>query len=211
MEDRPRQESDEVLMSSLAAGRDDALDLLIRRWEHRLRCFLARMGGPRIRVDELCQEIWTRLYLYRARYDGDRPFAPLLFTIAVNCCRTAMSAGGAARAACGEHGRAAEVGDGPLAEIAATDEDDPLAEMISAEQRSSLRRAIARLPDAQRAVVLLYLLCDSDYARIASILGRSGGTVRSQMHHALRTLRVHLERSQEGPGAQALREEADYD
>ncbi len=180
---------DELLMNELAMGRSSALDELIKRWDVRLRCFVERMcGSPRC-VDDICQEVWTRLYLYRRRYDPTRPFSPFLFTIALNCTRTARRRDNSWSNQWDDSARKTNAGYAMPA-----DGTDSLAGLIAAEQVTRLHTAIARLPDMQRAVVLLYLLCDTDYRRIADIIGRGEGTVRSHMHHALSALRSYLEK-----------------
>jgi len=142
------------------------------------------------------------VYLYRGRYDSGRAFAPFLFTVAVNCCRTALSC-------CAGYWTVVSAR-GDALESAASGDRQPLASLIADEQCTALHMAIGRLPEMQRAVVLLHLLCDSDYARIAGILGRSTGTIRSQMHHALRNLRSHLEKTHTEP-ATPVRLEVNHD
>jgi RNA polymerase sigma-70 factor (ECF subfamily) len=144
------------------------------------------MCGRLGRTEDIYQDVWTRIYLYRRKYDRAMPFGPFLFAVAVNCCRTVLASSDG-------HVRLS-LYDPEAIEQAPADQDTPLDRLISAEQRRSLQAAIGRLPNMQRCVVLLYLLCDSNYAHIADILGRSAGTVRSQMHHALRSLRSCLER-----------------
>jgi RNA polymerase sigma-70 factor (ECF subfamily) len=186
------QPDDALLMDELAMGREAALGELMRRWEAPLRSFIERMCGSTAWTDEVWQDIWTRVYLYRGKYDTRRPFRPFLFTVALNACRSARGrwkgywngkVGGEAL----DHWPAG----GP----------DPVDGLISAEATSQLHQAIHRLPEMQRAVVLLYLLCDSDYGRIAQVLGRSPGTIRSQMHHAIRSLRGRLEHIAVRPAA----------
>jgi RNA polymerase sigma-70 factor (sigma-E family) len=57
------------------------------------------------------------------------------------------------------------------------------------EDRALVRAALARLPQRQRAVVVLRFLCDLSVAETAEILDCSPGTVKSQTHHALVALR----------------------
>ena len=186
------QPDDALLMNELAMGREAALGELMRRWEGPLRCFIERMCGSPNWTDEVWQDIWTRVYLYRRKYDTRRPFRPFLFTVALNACRSAR-------------GRwkgywSGKVGGDSLDQWPA-DGPDPADALASAEEAGQLHEAIHRLPEMQRAVVLLYLLCDSDYGRIAQVLGRSPGTIRSQMHNALRNLRSRLEHIRIQPAA----------
>jgi RNA polymerase sigma-70 factor (sigma-E family) len=64
---------------------------------------------------------------------------------------------------------------------------DPYAE---ADRRDAVRRALARLPLRQRAVVVLRFHEDMSEAQVAAILGISVGTVKSQASKALAKLRA---------------------
>ncbi|WP_034263439.1 SigE family RNA polymerase sigma factor [Actinospica robiniae] len=59
-------------------------------------------------------------------------------------------------------------------------------------QRRDLVAALRRLPKRQRAIVVLRYFEDRPDAEIADLLGISAGTVRSQTHKALTTLRVSM-------------------
>lgn len=181
-----RVASDEEVMRRLADGEAAALAVLMQRWHGRVWCFvrrLCRSDG----ADDVCQDIWLRLYRYRRRYDGRRPFAPYLFAIATNCCKTVGARDDRRR----RRERSLDADPPPAA---LSDRPQPLDSLISREDSQALRRAIGRLPDMQRAVVLLYLLCSADYAEVAGVLNRQVSTVRSHMHHAVKALRASLDR-----------------
>jgi RNA polymerase sigma-70 factor (sigma-E family) len=57
-------------------------------------------------------------------------------------------------------------------------------------QRQDIMAALRRLPKRQRAVIVLRYFEDRPDPEIAAILGIAQGTVRSQMHKALATLRT---------------------
>ena len=63
---------------------------------------------------------------------------------------------------------------------------------ISAETRLSLHQAVLALPPGKRAVLVLRYFEDLPEAQVASILGCSVGTVRSQTHKAVTQLRAAL-------------------
>ena len=66
-------------------------------------------------------------------------------------------------------------------------------------QRQDIMAALRRLPKRQRAVIVLRYFEDRPDHEIAAILGVAPGTVRSQTHKALVTLRTAL--AEAGPSA----------
>ncbi|WP_331755515.1 SigE family RNA polymerase sigma factor [Streptomyces sp. NBC_01643] len=68
-------------------------------------------------------------------------------------------------------------------------------------QRQDVMTALRRLPKRQRAVIVLRYFEDRPDTEIASILGVAQGTVRSQTHKALTSLRTAL--AEAGPSATA--------
>ncbi|MET9903813.1 SigE family RNA polymerase sigma factor [Streptomyces sp. NPDC006446] len=68
-------------------------------------------------------------------------------------------------------------------------------------QRQDIMAALRRLPKRQRAVIVLRYFEDRPDTEIAAILGVAQGTVRSQTHKALASLRTTL--AEAGPSAAA--------
>ncbi len=115
----------------------------------------------------------------RRLYQAPRPFKPWLYAIALNKCRAAFRVR-PAPAALAAHD-AADAGGSPADAV------------VAAETADLVGRAVARLPEQQRAVVTLRVWEGLPYARIAEIVECSEATVRSHMHHGLVALRKHLE------------------
>ncbi len=176
------------LMTQMAEGQDDAFEILIDRWRTRVWTFIDRMCGYLGRTDDIFQDVWMRIYLYRANYDPYRTFKSYLFTVVVNCCRTNIAKAGKRLPepiACPEIPRETTVD-------SLSNEPEPLDALINHEQHYHIRQAINQLPEKQRTVALLYLLFDSNYSLIADTLSLRVGTVRSHMSLALKNLRKHL-------------------
>ena len=66
-------------------------------------------------------------------------------------------------------------------------------------QLRDLERALARLPDEQRQVILLVGLEGMRYEEVATILGIPIGTVRSRLSRGRETLRVLMEIGDDTP------------
>lgn len=71
--------------------------------------------------------------------------------------------------------------------------------------RLDTERALARLPDAQRAVLLLVVVEELGYAEVAEVLGVPLGTVMSRLSRARATMRASLAGRPDPVAASGLR------
>ncbi len=177
------QEPDERLMARVAQGNRDSLDILLRRYASSLLTFIRRMVGDRHRSEELFQEVFLAVWRQSRQYQYPRSFKSWLFGIAVNKCR------GHLRSQMFWHGRL----DGePVADLPGADDSPPEA-AAAAERARLVAEAVSRLPVTQRMVLVLRVWNGLTYAEIAQTMDRTEATVRSNMFHALGTLRRYLE------------------
>jgi RNA polymerase sigma-70 factor (ECF subfamily) len=174
---------DEYLMGRVQHGQPELLERLLRRHASPLLTFLQRMTGDRHRGEEVFQEVFLAVWRKRHQYEYPRPFKPWLYAIALNKCREASRS---------RPPRTLSL-DGAAAVPAAASEAGPADNLITAETADMVGRAVARLPERQRAVVVLRVWDGLPYARIAEILETTEPTVRSHMHHGLAALRKSLE------------------
>jgi RNA polymerase sigma-70 factor (ECF subfamily) len=174
---------DEWLMAQVANGRRQCLETLIRRHASRLLTFLQRMVSDAHRAEDIFQDVFLTVWVKRHQYQYPRPFKPWLYTIAANRCRALA--------------RSRRPQPVPLDEDAPCPHrsSDPSAEdsAVATETAHLVSTAVTRLPDQQRAVVVLRIWEGLSYAEIAAMLGRTEATVRSHMHHGLAALRQYLE------------------
>ena len=66
-------------------------------------------------------------------------------------------------------------------------------EVLRAEERRQVQRAVDDLPEKYRVVVLLYYMEELPLAQIASLLHIPSGTVKSRLYQARKLLRQQLE------------------
>ena len=175
---------DEWLMAEVAGGKRQHLEALIRRYANPLLTFIRRMVGDQHHSEELFQEVFLAVWVKRRQYQFPRPFKAWLYAIAVNKCRASF------------RGRALPAFFGKEEDLAhppATAEPLPVEKMVATETAALVASAVELLPPQQRAVVVLRVWDGLSYAQIAEIVGRSEGTVRSNMHHGLAAMRKFLE------------------
>ncbi len=157
---------DGELVGRIACGDEEALAELLRRWERPLLAFLDRYTGG-VDVEDLYQETWLRVVRNAGRFDAGRRFSTWLFQIGVNLCRD-WSRRRKLRTSAAEQPAAATLG--------------------RVEARVDARRLLARLPEAQREVLILRYEHDLGETEIARIVGCPRGTVKSRLHSALARL-----------------------
>jgi len=171
--------TDADLAHAAGLGDSAALEELARRsWPRIRRWSLVEMGDAS-RADDAAQESMVALIRFIDRYDPARPFLPWLRTLVANTCRTHRRR---LNREAGRHGTA-----------------DDLPASNSIERSLDLDRAAAealqafgKLKPRERQVVEL---CDHQGltpAEVATELEVPPGTIRSLLHRARTTLRVHL-------------------
>jgi RNA polymerase sigma-70 factor (ECF subfamily) len=176
-------DEDARLMLRFREGDRGAFETLFRRYTPRLVSFLARMVPEHARAEELAQEVFVRIYQARDRYEPRARFSTWLFGIASNLALNDL-----ARA----HRKRERAWDVPAASVV----EDPGARADrSLEARRTaarIEKAMARLPDRQRAALLLRVEEGLGYEEIAEALGASNASVKSLIHRAREKLLADL-------------------
>ena len=150
--------------------------------------FLFRMIQDQAVSEELAQEVFLRVYRSRNSYEPTAKFTTWLFRIATHLALNWLRDGKNERA----QERLDEInGDGPIREVA--DRGVTVEQKMLHEVRlDEIRRAIAGLPDKQRAAVLMHKYQEMEYAAIARALECSESAVKSLLFRAYETLRARL-------------------
>jgi RNA polymerase sigma factor (sigma-70 family) len=74
-----------------------------------------------------------------------------------------------------------------------------LVEVERADAASRVREAVSRLPERQRATLILKLFHELTHEEVARVLGSSVGTVKANLFHALANLRRGVAASEKRP------------
>lgn len=167
--------TDEQLMAAYAAGDAEALGTLYLRMKEPLYCFLYRYTGEEQLSIDIVHDTFEIIQRRKSTFEADRgTFKAFLFQIGYRLLMNKLK----------RRTRWRKIVPflTPLPQ-AAPDRDDMLA----------VRDAILRLPDKQRAVVLLAYYEDLPMHDIALILEIPAGTVKSRLHHAMNALKKELE------------------
>lgn len=169
--------SDEDLVSASLAGRRQAFDELVLRHQRTVYRVCYRVVGNHEDASDIAQDVFVRAYRALGSFRGASSVSTWLYRIAVN---TALNHVASKRPA----GDELEPSRHP--DLATPAPDDRLWEQ---QRRARVREAIRRLPDRQRATLILRVYHELTHEQIAAALGSSVGTAKANFFHALRNLR----------------------
>jgi RNA polymerase sigma-70 factor (ECF subfamily) len=181
-------------MLDVKAGDQQSFELLLQRYRTPLVNFLYRMVRNLEQAEDLAQEVFLRVYRAREDYEPSAKFTTWLFRIATNLAlnsvrdhryeklEVSMDAPIVADAEDGEE-RMMELAD---------EHPDIEQHLVDEARKKMIRHAIEKLPEKQRAAVLLHKYQELDYAEIAKILQCSESALKSLLFRAYETLRVEL-------------------
>jgi len=183
--------SDVQLMLDVKAGDDASFDFLLVKYRSPLVNFLYRMVRDRATAEDLAQDVFLRVYRARKEYIPSAKFTTWLFRIATNAALNSVRDH--------RHQRMEVSLDAPAGEEQeALPRELPAREMridehlLERDRVEFIQRAIASLPDKQRAAVLLHKYEEMDYAEIAQILDCTEAALKSLLFRAYENLRVQL-------------------
>jgi RNA polymerase sigma-70 factor (ECF subfamily) len=181
-------ERDAELMLRVREGDAASFALLLERHRAPVMRFLGRMIQHPAAAEELAQEVFLRVYRARSSYEPSARFTTWLFRIATHLALNWL------RDSQPEKGQASLDGDraaSPAVQVA-DGRPDAEQEMLARARLEEVRRAVAALPEKQRAAVLMHKYEEMEYAQIAAVLGCSESAVKSLLFRAYETLRGRL-------------------
>ncbi len=135
-------------------------------------------------ADDAAQEAFFSAWRFRERFDPERPFKPWLGQIAINAARDLARRRTIRRTE-------------SIPETLAGADPTPAASAERADLRARLDVGLAGLPERQRLALLLFEVEAYGHAEIGTMLGIPEGTVRSEVFHARRKLRLVLAEQEE--------------
>jgi len=169
--------SDAELVAAHVAGDPDAFGEVVRRHRDRLWAVALRTTGDREEAADAVQDALVSALRAADRFRGDSAVTTWLHRIVVNACldRARRRAVRPTRPLEEEVGPG---GDDPVrtgAALAVAPDQTP-----AVQTRLDVTGALARLPEAQRAALVLVDMYDVPVAEAAEILGVPVGTVKSR-------------------------------
>jgi RNA polymerase sigma-70 factor (ECF subfamily) len=190
-QEQVRQES---LAVSEGLKRQDAglLDDLIVRHQHRLLRYLLYLTSNRELAEDLFQEVWMRVLVRGAQFNGQARFDTWLFAIARNLVidqrrkRTMSSLDEIFEANNDDdRGRSFE---------AADDDPTPFDRLSNLEDRERIAAALMQIDTLHREVLVLRFHEDLSLEEIAKVTRAPLSTVKSRLYRGMAALKPKLEK-----------------
>jgi RNA polymerase sigma-70 factor (ECF subfamily) len=172
-----------------ASGDTAAFEQIMIHSQQRVMAMTWRMLGNEADARDASQEVFLRVYKYLGRFRRDQDFFAWLYRITVNVCRDI------ARKRQQHSDRfmslAAGADEGAFAVTA--EQEDAEEALMHAQQRELITRAMATLPDKERASIVLRDIEGLPTDEVARILKSSSTTVRSQISSARKKIKIYCE------------------
>ncbi len=178
--------SDEELIEACRAGESSAFELLISRWEDRIRGAAWRVLGSEEEAREVAHEAFVKAYGALQGFKSEARFSSWLYQIALNLCRDRLR----------RRKTRATVSLDELEQngpVLVAREPGAQEQLIRNDLASAVRRAIERLPAEQREVVILKEYQGLTFLEIAQALDVPVSTVKTRLSRGLGQLRLRLE------------------
>jgi RNA polymerase sigma-70 factor, ECF subfamily len=170
------------------------LDQLIVRYQHRLLRYLLFLTGNREMAEDLFQEVWMRVLVRGAQFNGKARFETWLFTIARNLVidvrrkRTMLSLD--------ELFEAGGEDDKPMAFEVPDHDPGPFDRMASVEDREQVAAALLKLDTLYREVLVLRFHEELSLEEIAKVTRAPLSTVKSRLYRGMASIKPYLEQTQ---------------
>jgi RNA polymerase sigma-70 factor (ECF subfamily) len=172
---------DSALIAASVAGRREAFDVIVERHRRAVYQVCYRFVNNHEDASDLAQDAFVRAWKGLKNFKGESALSTWLHRIAVNVCLNRVGA----KTAITEP-------------IESTDHfEDVRVEgaqhaMIRQERAAAVRKAIAGLPEKQRATLIMRTYHEMSHQQIADALGSSVGAAKANFFHALANLKKIL-------------------
>lgn len=188
-DEQVRQEN---LAVSAGLKRQDAglLDELIVLYQHRLMRYLLYLTGNREMSEDLFQEVWMRVLVRGAQFNGKARFGTWLFTIARNLVidqrrKRTMASLDELIDGSGEDDR-------PMALEVAGDDPTPFDRFANLEDRERIAGALMEMDTLYREVLVLRFHEELSLEEIAKVTRAPLSTVKSRLYRGLAGIKPKL-------------------
>ena len=181
-------EDDVQLIHKILSGDGEAFNRLVRKYEKRIHTHVWQKIGDFHHAEEITQDIFLQAYKKLSTLKDPHQFAGWLYAVTNRLCLDWMRK---------QKPAMQSLEDTPVRAI-----DNLTYERYVSEQRESeatecryetVEKLLAKLPESERTVMMLYYLSEMRAKEIGKSLGVSVNTIRSRLHRARKRLHADQE------------------
>jgi RNA polymerase sigma-70 factor (ECF subfamily) len=181
--------SDDLLLRRSREGDQEAFRQLVEAYTPRVFGLVRQLVHQSAEAEDVTQEVFFKVFRKLDTFREDSTFYTWLYRVAVNTATDWLKRR--------RHDRAVGLDD--LGATAFADGTDGPSETLSRRDlQAEVRRAMTRLPEKFRTILVLRELEGLPYEEIATVLAISKGTVESRLFRARARLKAELERQIKG-------------
>jgi RNA polymerase sigma-70 factor (ECF subfamily) len=169
------REAEREAVARSRRGEREAFDQLVLRYQRDVYRLCYRYVNNHEDANDLAQEAFVKAWRGIGRFRGESSFSTWLYRIAVNACLNFRAR---------RRPVVQELPDAladPLPDAQVRVEGEDVARRV--------RSAVSRLPEKQRATLILKIYHELKHEEVAEVLGSTVGTVKANLFHALGNLR----------------------
>jgi len=171
---------EQALVEACLGGHPGAFDLIVERHRRAVYLLCYRFVSNHEDASDLSQDVFLRAFRGLKGFRGRSSLATWLYRIGVNVCLNRVSA---------KKPKSESIEERQFVDERAESASDRL---LKDERGARVRAAIARLPEKQRATLVLRMYHEMSHQEIADVLGSSVGAVKANFFHALGNLKKLL-------------------
>ncbi|WP_411358541.1 RNA polymerase sigma factor RpoE [Pseudidiomarina salilacus] len=183
------QDTDKALVLRVQQGDQQAFDLLVKKYQHKVMSLISRYVKQAADVPDVAQEAFVKAYRAIGNFRGESAFYTWLYRIAVNTAKNYLVAQGRKPPASDVDAEEADYYEGAGA---LHDGASPESLLLTDEIRDVVMRTIDALPEDLRRAITLREIEGLGYEEIAIEMDCPIGTVRSRIFRAREAIDAQL-------------------
>jgi len=177
---------DSELVQQVLNGNNNAFRFLVSKYQRLVLHVVGRMVQQQDEVEDICQEVFIKVFKTLKRFRGDSKLSTWIAKIAYNTAITHIR----------KQQRRGEVSYSDQPALIGTQKDIGLNQQIleKEEAKKYLLQLIETLPVNYRTVLTLFHLEEFSYKEIEEITGMPEGTIKSYLSRARKILKGKIEK-----------------
>jgi RNA polymerase sigma-70 factor (ECF subfamily) len=174
--------NEEAVISDILAGNVNRYEEIVREYQDIVANLCFKIGGPRIDVQEMTQQVFVELYSALPRFKFQSKLSTFIYRLTVNVVCKELK----------HNSRWLTSQDEPNVPEVASDDYNVEQTIVRDERYRKLYAAIGRLHTEQRTALVLYTFNDFSYSDIADVMQCTVAKVESLIFRARKNLKKML-------------------